>query len=73
MKSLILNGKVKDKNSVLFEKGIEIKFSLKEKFIDLSHCSGSLLFGHNSQVFVKSLKKYLQKFSFFFSSKFTCR
>ena len=68
MKSLILNeGYKSDKNSVLFEKGIGDKIFFKgKKFIDLSHCSGSLLFGHNSQVFVKSLKKYLQKkFSIF--------
>ena len=66
MNSLILNeGYYKNKN--LFEKGYKDKiFFKKKKLIDLSHCSGSLLFGHNSQIFVESLKKYLQKkFSIF--------
>ena len=68
MKSLILNeGYKSDKNSVLFEKGIGDKIFFKgKKFIDLSHCSGSLLFGHNSQVFVKSLKNIYKKNFLFF-------
>ena len=66
MSSLILNEGYK-KDSPLFEKALNDKIFLKKnKLIDLSHCSGSLLFGHNSQIFVRSLKKYLkEKFSIF--------
>ena len=66
MNSLILNeGYYKNKN--LFEKGYKDKiFFKKKKLIDLSHCSGSLLFGHNSQIFVESLKNiYRKNFQFF--------
>ena len=60
MSSLILNEGYK-KGSPLFEKAKNDKIFLKKKkLIDLSHCSGSLLFGHNSKVFVKSLRRYLQ-------------
>ena len=60
MKSLILNEGY-SKKAILFEKGKGDKIYWKGKsVIDLSHCSGSLLFGHNSNIIVKSLKNYLK-------------
>ena len=61
MKNTILNGGY-NKKAILFEKGIGDKIYFKgKKFIDLSHCTGSLLFGHNNPVLVKSFRRYLNK------------
>ena len=32
-----------------------------KKFLDLSFCAGSLLLGHNSKIFKKSLKEIINK------------
>ncbi len=61
MKNFILNEGY-DKNSILFESGKGDKvYYKKKKITDLSHCSGSLLFGHNNNILVKSLREYLNK------------
>jgi len=60
MKNLILNGGY-NKKSILFEKGKGDQIYFKgKKLTDLSHCSGSLIFGHNNSILVKSLKSYLK-------------
>lgn len=67
MDDIILNGGY-NKKSILFEKGFKDKIYYKGKeLIDLSHCSGSLLFGHNNSILVKSLKNYLNKKNSIFS------
>ena len=59
--NIILNENYKD-NKILFDKGEGDKIFFKNKaYIDLSNCAGSLILGHNSQVFKKSLKLYLNK------------
>ena len=59
--NIILNEDYKD-NKILFDKGEGDKIFFKNKaYIDLSNCAGSLILGHNSQVFKKSLKLYLNK------------
>jgi len=61
MKNLILNEGY-NKKSTLFEKGYGDKIYFKgKKFIDLSHCAGSILFGHNNSILVKSIRTYLKK------------
>ena len=47
----------------LFEYGIGEKIYLKNKnyFFDLSNCAGSLILGHNSQIFRNSINSYLKK------------
>jgi len=61
IKNIILNEDYKD-NKILFDKGEGDKIFIKNKaYIDLSNSSGSLILGHNSQVFKKSLKLYLNK------------
>ena len=60
-KNIILNEGYKD-NNFFFDKGEGDKIFIKNKaYIDLSNSSGSLILGHNSQVFKKSLKLYLNK------------
>ena len=60
MKNLILNGGYNSK-SILFEKGKGDQIYFKgKKLTDLSHCSGSLIFGHNNSILVKSLKSYIK-------------
>ena len=60
MKNLILNGGYNSK-SILFEKGNGDQIYFKgKKLTDLSHCSGSLIFGHNNSILVKSLKSYIK-------------
>ena len=61
MPNIILNEDYKDYN-ILFEKGEGDKIFFNGKaYIDLSNCAGSLILGHNSNVFKKSLKLYLNK------------
>ena len=61
MSNIILNENYED-YKILFEKGEGDKIFFKKKaYIDLSHCAGSLILGHNSNVFKKSLKLYLNK------------
>ena len=50
------------KNLELFSKGNNINiFSNKIKYIDLSMCAGSILLGHNHNIFKKSVKDFLKK------------
>ena len=59
--NIILNEDYKD-NKILFDKGEGDKIFFKNKaYIDLSNCAGSLILGHNSNIFKKSLKLYLNK------------
>jgi glutamate-1-semialdehyde 2,1-aminomutase len=59
--NIILNEYYKD-NKVFFDKGEGDKIFFKNKaYVDLSNCSGSLILGHNSNVFKKSLKLFLNK------------
>jgi glutamate-1-semialdehyde 2,1-aminomutase len=59
--NIILNENYKD-YKILFEKGEGDKIFFKNKaYVDLSYCYGSLILGHNSSVFKKSLKLYLNK------------
>jgi len=61
MTNIILNEDYKD-CKILFEKGEGDKIFFKKKaYIDLSNCAGSLILGHNSNIFKKSLKSYLNK------------
>ena len=61
MSNIILNEGYKD-YKILFERGENDKIFFKNKaYIDLSNCAGSLILGHNSNVFKKSLKLYLKK------------
>ncbi len=61
MSNLILNEGYKD-SKVFFEKGIGDKIFIKGKpYIDLSHCMGSLILGHNNPLYKKILKKYAKK------------
>ena len=61
MSNIILNEGYKD-YKILFERGENDKIFFKNKaYIDLSNCTGSLILGHNSNVFKKSLKLYLKK------------
>ena len=61
MPNIILNEGYKD-CKILFERGENDKIFFKNKaYIDLSNCAGSLILGHNSNVFKKSLKLYLKK------------
>ena len=61
MPNIILNEDYKD-NKILFDKGEGDKIFFKNKaYVDLSNCAGSLILGHNSNVFKKSLKLYLNK------------
>ena len=61
MPNIILNEDYKDCN-ILFEKGEGDKIFFNGKaYIDLSNCAGSLILGHNNNVFKKSLKLYLNK------------
>ena len=49
-------------SKLLFDKGEGDKIFFKNKaYVDLSNCAGSLILGHNSHVFKKSLKLYLNK------------
>ena len=60
-KNIILNEGYKD-NNFFFDKGEGDKIFIKNKaYFDLSYCYGSLILGHNSNVFKKSLKLYLKK------------
>ena len=57
---MILLNEGYDKNSILFEKGRgSLVYSKGKVFIDLSCGAGTLLLGHNSKIYKKSLKKYL--------------
>ena len=59
--NIILNEGYKD-CQILFERGDGDKIFFKNKvYIDLSNCAGSLILGHNSKIFKKSLKSYLKK------------
>ena len=59
MKNLILNEGYQN-SKILFDKGIKDKIYIKKKeYIDLSNCAGSLILGHNSKIFKKSIRKYL--------------
>ena len=50
------------KNLELFSKGNNVNiFSNKIKYIDLSMCAGSILLGHNHNIFKKSIKDFLKK------------
>ena len=61
MSNIILNEGYKD-YKILFERGENDKIFFKNKaYIDLSNCAGSLISGHNSNIFKKSLKLYLKK------------
>ena len=61
MSNIILNEGYKD-YKILFERGENDKIFFKNKaYIDLSNCTGSLILGHNSNIFKKSLKLYLKK------------
>ena len=61
MSNIILNEGYKD-CKILFERGENDKIFFKNKaYIDLSNCAGSLILGHNSNIFKKSLKLYLKK------------
>ena len=61
MSSIILNEDYQDCN-IPFEKGVGDKIFFKRKaYIDLSNCAGTLILGHNSKIFQKSLKLYLKK------------
>ena len=40
---------------------LDLYLSKNKAYIDLSNCAGSLILGHNSNVFKKSLKLYLNK------------
>jgi len=61
MPNIILNEGYKD-CKILFERGENDKIFFKNKaYIDLSNCAGSLILGHNSNIFKKSLKLYLKK------------
>ena len=61
MSNIILNEGYKD-CKILFERGENDKIFFKNKaYIDLSNCTGSLILGHNSNIFKKSLKLYLKK------------
>ena len=61
MSNIILNEGYKD-YKILFERGENDKIFFKNKaYIDLSNCAGSLILGHNSNIFKKSLKLYLKK------------
>ena len=49
-------------NPFIFDKGIGSKIYIKNKeYIDLSFSAGSLLLGHQSKVFVDSLKQLIKK------------
>ena len=55
--NFLLNEGYKD-SKILFEKGKGSKiFSEKKTYLDLSFAAGSLLLGHNSNVYVKAMKK----------------
>ena len=61
MSNIILNEGYKD-CKILFERGENDKIFFKNKaYIDLSNCTGSLILGHNSNIFKKILKLYLKK------------
>ena len=61
MSNIILNEGYKD-YKILFERGENDKIFFKNKaYIDLSNCAGSLILGHNSNIFKKILKLYLKK------------
>ena len=61
MSNIILNEGYKD-YKILFERGENDKIFFKNKaYIDLSNCTGSLILGHNSNIFKKILKLYLKK------------
>ena len=50
------------KNLEFFSKGNNVDiFSNKIKYIDLSMCAGSILLGHNHNIFRKSIKDFLKK------------
>ena len=50
------------KNLELFSKGNNVNiFSNKTKYLDLSMCAGSILLGHNHNIFKKSVKDFLKK------------
>ncbi len=61
MTDFILNEGYKN-NSYIFDKAIGSKVFIKNKrFIDLSFSAGSLILGHQSKIFKKSLKDLLKK------------
>ena len=61
MSNIILNEGYRD-SKILFERGENDQIFFKNKaYIDLSNISGSLILGHNSNVFKKSLKLNLNK------------
>ena len=50
------------KNLELFSKGNNVNiFSNKIKYIDLSMCAGSILLGHNHNIFKNSINDFLKK------------
>tara|TARA_Y100000294_G_C8555549_1_gene337050 strand:+ start:837 stop:2075 length:1239 start_codon:yes stop_codon:yes gene_type:complete len=61
MKHIIFNEDY-NQNKYFFESGKDDEIFIKnKKLIDLSHCSGSLILGHNNSIIQKSLKEYLNK------------
>lgn len=60
MKNIIINEGYSNKNFYSGGKGSKIIKDGK-KFLDLSFCAGSLLLGHNSKIFKKSLKEITNK------------
>ena len=58
MKNIILNEDY-NSSSYLFEKGFGDRiYSNKKSFIDTSNCAGSLLLGHNHNVYKKAILNY---------------
>ena len=61
MRNIILNEGYKN-SKFFFEKGLRDKIYINGKsYIDLSHCMGSLILGHNNPFYKKILEKYLKK------------
>ena len=61
MTKVILNEGYDNEKNLFLKEFKEKIFSKKKGYIDLSMCAGSLLLGHNHQVFRNSLKKFLNK------------
>ena len=61
MKKLILNEGYSTLNKY-FEKGIGAKIKINNKYyLDLSNCAGSIILGHNNNLFKKLLKDIVKK------------
>ncbi len=60
-KNFVMNEGYQDKNNLFsYGKGSSI-FLKKRKILDLSLCAGSLILGHNSKIFKKSLREVANK------------